>query len=154
MASASSDFLTCEEDTLRVGAGCGRCWEGGGVVFLEGDLGTGKTTLCRGILRGMGHDGPVQSPTYTLVETYRLAAGQVFHFDLYRLQDARELESIGIRDYADGASLCLVEWPERGAGLLPAPDLRLSLAVKGSGRCLSWQACTPRGEKLAAGLGA
>ena len=154
MPSQASDFLASEEDTLRIGTDCGRRWSGGGIVFLSGELGAGKTTLCRGILRGMGHEGLVQSPAYTLVEPYQLALGQVFHFDLYRLEDARELENIGIRDYTDSAALCLVEWPERGGALLPPPDLCLSMEVEGKGRRLCWQVCTPRGEALAAGLGA
>ena len=153
MPAEGSEFLPREKDTLRIGSAFGRSWQGGGLIFLQGELGAGKTTLCRGILTGMGHDGPVRSPAYTLVESYRVTAGQVFHLDLYRLENTLELEDIGIRDYMDGAALCLVEWPERGAGLLPPPDLRLLIGAERKGRCLHWQAGSPLGEAMAAGLG-
>jgi tRNA threonylcarbamoyladenosine biosynthesis protein TsaE len=109
---------------------------GGGLVFLEGQLGAGKTTLVRGLLRGLGHHGPVRSPTYTLVESFELPAAHVHHLDLYRLADPEELEYLGIRDLLDGASLVLVEWPERGVGVLPAPELRVHIAAHGAGRRL------------------
>ena len=112
----------------------------GGLVFLDGDLGAGKTTLVRGLLRGLGHRGPVRSPTYTLVETYELPAVRVHHLDLYRIADPDELEFLGIRDLLDGASLTLVEWPERGAGVLPAPDLVVRIAHRDRGRLLCFEA--------------
>lgn len=112
----------------------------GGCVYLEGDLGAGKTTLVRGILRGMGYEGAVKSPTYTIVEPYELEGVHIYHFDLYRLADPEELELIGVRDYFSSGDLCLLEWPERGAGIVPAPDLIITLAVDGHGRTatLEW----------------
>ena len=122
--------------------------EGGLLVFLHGQLGAGKTTLVRGFLRARGHSGPVKSPTYTLVEPYTTAQGNVYHLDLYRLADAEELEWIGIRDLFEDESICLVEWPEQGAGILPEPDLHVYLQVEGRGRQLQLQATSPRGERL------
>ncbi len=106
-------------------------------VFLQGDLGSGKTTLTRALLRAGGWPGPVKSPTFTLVETYPLPDMTVYHFDLYRLESPAELEDIGIRDYFDAGALCLIEWPERGLGVLPEADLVLQLDYKGMGRSLT-----------------
>ena len=105
-----------------------------GVVYLNGPLGAGKTTLVRAVLRALGHDGPVRSPTYTLVETYLLPHCEVHHLDLYRIADPDELEFLGLRDLVSERALWLIEWPERGAGGLPPPDVELTIAFADPGR--------------------
>ena len=139
--------LADETMTVRFGEALGRALQlqlqdasAALVVHLDGDLGAGKTTSTRGVLRGFGHSGAVKSPTYTLVEPYELDRGRVFHFDLYRLGDPEELEYMGIRDYFSAGTVCLIEWPGRGAGVLPAPDLRVTLSVQGQGRCVKVEA--------------
>lgn len=126
--------------------------QGRGVIFLHGDLGMGKTTLSRGVIRGSGHQGSVKSPTYTLVEPYEVGDKRIYHFDLYRLADPEELEFLGIRDYFDEQALCLVEWPEKGTGLLPEPDLVIDIQLDGRGRKLSWIPKTEYGRQLADNL--
>ena len=118
-----------------------------GIIYLNGDLGAGKTTLARGLLRGLGHVGKVRSPTYTLVEPYALATRQVYHLDLYRLSDAEELEWLGLRDMLADPSLLVVEWPERGSGYLPPADLTIDLDFSGDGRIASLTAASPAGQQ-------
>lgn len=121
-------------------------------VFLEGDLGTGKTTLARGILRGLGHRGAVRSPTYTLIEPYEIASRRLYHLDLYRLSDPEELDYLGLRDIAAEDAVLLVEWPERGTGALPAPDLRIRLEYLPEGRRLTLTGESESGHALAQAL--
>ena len=129
------------------GRSLGQCMDRG-LIYLQGELGVGKTTLCRGILRSKGYEGAVKSPTYTLVEPYDLATVELFHFDLYRLADPEELEYMGIRDYFRPTKLCVVEWPERGEGILPVADLEVSIGVENRGRALWITANTDFGEMV------
>ena len=131
-----------------LGARFGACLRVGRVIFFHGELGAGKTTLIRGILQGRGHAGAVKSPTYTLVEPYLLDGTPIYHFDLYRLNDPEELEFLGIRDYLEGNGICLVEWAERGAGMLPVPDVDVTIDRTEDGRVVRFSARTDHGAKL------
>ena len=126
VAKRETYFLHGEEETLSFGNElAGRLSKG--LVFLHGDLGAGKTTLTRGILRGLGYEGRVRSPTYTLMEKYELKGGSVCHFDLYRMADPEELEFLGARDELVPENLCLIEWPKRGKGWLGHQNLDICL---------------------------
>ena len=119
--------LKNETETTEIGSKLASYLKGGEVIYLKGELGTGKTTLVRGVLNRLGHTGNVKSPTYTIVEPYLIDSHVIYHFDLYRLDDPEELESLGIRDYCDGQSICFFEWPEKGGSLLPNADINLEL---------------------------
>ena len=140
--------LADEQATVEFGQHLGKCLQGGEVVTLDGPLGAGKTTLCRGVLLAWGHQGAVKSPTYTLVEPYVFAECTVYHFDLYRLGHPEELEFMGIRDYFDNHSVALIEWPERGEGWLPSADLSVEILLKDCGRRLRVRAETARGRQV------
>jgi len=137
--------LLNEQETEQFGAELWRILPKKCLVFLKGDLGAGKTTLTRGVLRAAGYTMAVKSPTYTLVEEYDMPDGKVFHFDLYRIKDPEELEWIGMQDYLEQQSLCFIEWPELGKGWLPAPDIELSITTEGEGRVIEIQVLS---EKL------
>lgn len=124
----------------------------GMVIFLHGELGAGKTTLIRGILHARGHRGAVKSPTYTLVEPYALPSMTVYHFDFYRLGHPEELEFLGIRDYLEGQGASLIEWAERGAELMPEPDIDVYIERVDDGRCVRLVSHTTSGAALLSGL--
>ena len=123
------------------------------VVHLEGPLGAGKTTLARGLLRGLGHAGRVRSPTFTLLEPYELPGCLVVHLDLYRLADPGELDYLGLVDMLAAGSLVLVEWAARGGDRLPRADLRITLDYDADARRAVCQALTPAGAAVVAGPG-
>jgi tRNA threonylcarbamoyladenosine biosynthesis protein TsaE len=131
--------LPDEAATLRFGAALAPGAAPGRVLHLRGELGTGKTTLVRGLLGRLGHTGRVKSPTYTLVEVYTLSRLNFYHFDFYRFKDPNEWLASGFRDYFNPESVCVVEWPERGGDLLAPPDLDVFLEFRGDGRCASLQ---------------
>ncbi|KAA0015613.1 tRNA (adenosine(37)-N6)-threonylcarbamoyltransferase complex ATPase subunit type 1 TsaE [Salinicola corii] len=144
--------ITLNDEAAQVAFGemLGQALAGRGQVHLIGDLGAGKTTLARGILRAYGHVGAVKSPTYTLVEPYETASARIFHFDLYRLGDPEELEFMGARDMLGSDALCLIEWPSRGAGWLPVPDLEVRLQLVSDGRRVSGTAYSQQGRAVLA----
>jgi tRNA threonylcarbamoyladenosine biosynthesis protein TsaE len=127
---------------LAAPAGLGRALR----VHLQGDLGAGKTTLVRGFLRALGVAGPVRSPTYGLLEPYEVDGRTVLHLDLYRLADPSEVAALGLRDHDEPGSIWLIEWPERGAAALAAPDLRVTLVAAPDAHHVALAACTPQGE--------
>ena len=129
-------YLNDTEATEQFGASLYKILPAKCVVFLQGDLGAGKTTLVRGFLRASGYNGTVKSPTYNIVEEYAIAQQAVFHFDLYRLSSPEELEWIGINDYFAQQSICFIEWPDLGLGFLPEPDIIIALSQQEQGRML------------------
>lgn len=134
MAAEQRYVLAGPEATEALGAALAEGSPPGCVIYLEGELGAGKTTLARGFLRGLGHEGRVKSPTYSLLEPYETPAGKVIHLDLYRLSDPDEAAWLGVEDHAVDEARLLVEWPEHGANWLPAPDLVVRLAHDGDRR--------------------
>lgn len=144
--------LSDSDQTVNIGRDLALCMTHATTVFLHGDLGAGKTTFTRGFVQALGHQGNVKSPTYTLVEPYEAADWQVYHFDLYRLADPEELEFMGIRDYFSDKSLCLIEWPQRGFGLLPQADVELWLTYVDNEREIKFEANTDNGHAVLSAL--
>ncbi len=142
-------------DTEAFGAELARALppgDGFRVIGLSGDLGAGKTTLARGFLHARGVQGPVRSPTYTLVETYVAGARTYVHLDLYRLSEPSELENLGLRDWAGAGCLWLIEWPERGAGRLPEPDVSVRLVAQEQSHLIEATGCSAIGRAWMANL--
>jgi tRNA threonylcarbamoyladenosine biosynthesis protein TsaE len=139
--------LPDEAATMALGARLAGVLRGGLAVWLQGNLGAGKTTLVRGLLRGLGYEGKVKSPTYTLVEPYVISGLYLYHFDLYRFVDPEEWEAAGFRDYFNPESVCLIEWPEKAGDLLPPADIEISLEPSGAGRAATLTAGTELGKQ-------
>lgn len=140
--------LKNESETVALGGKVAAAIQGGEIIYLTGDLGVGKTTFVRGFLYALGHSGNVKSPTYTLVEPYSINGKNIYHFDLYRINDPEELEAMGIRDYCDGESICLYEWPEQGKDVVPPADIALSLRHDETGRIVTIESKSSKGEQI------
>jgi tRNA threonylcarbamoyladenosine biosynthesis protein TsaE len=139
--------LPDEAATLALGARLAKAVSAGMAIWLVGDLGAGKTTLTRGLLRGLDFTGRVKSPTYTLVEIYPFSSFNLYHFDLYRFIDPEEWEEAGFREYFNPQSICLVEWPEKGGASLPPPDLEIRLDIVGESRLARLRGRTEEGRR-------
>ncbi|MEI6858966.1 MAG: tRNA (adenosine(37)-N6)-threonylcarbamoyltransferase complex ATPase subunit type 1 TsaE [Shewanella sp.] len=141
-------FLDNEQDTVELGERLAQIIIPPLVLNLSGELGAGKTTLSRGLIQALGHEGTVKSPTYALVEPYELNGIELFHFDLYRLHDPEELEYMGIRDYFSDNSVCIIEWPERGYGVMPMADISIEIKYVGSSRTVEITSGSIKGQVL------
>jgi tRNA threonylcarbamoyladenosine biosynthesis protein TsaE len=148
MIKQKNVFLPDEASMIAFGTQLAQAALVPAVIFLHGQLGAGKTTLVRGFLRGLGYQDRVKSPTYTLVEPYELEEINVFHFDLYRLNDPHELEFMGVGDYFAANAICLLEWPEHGGDLLPEPDLSCYIETERKGRTIKLVASSPCGNTI------
>ncbi|MCB1775929.1 MAG: tRNA (adenosine(37)-N6)-threonylcarbamoyltransferase complex ATPase subunit type 1 TsaE [Candidatus Competibacteraceae bacterium] len=145
-------YLDSSAATEALGARLAALLKPGCIIYLSGDLGAGKTTLARGLLQALGHQGTVKSPTFTLVEPYHIGTWRLFHWDLYRLADPEELEFLGLRDQLDDHAALLIEWPEHGYGELPAADLEIALNYVGAGRECRLVAISTLGQWMLASL--
>ena len=142
--------LADETATLSFGKAFAAALHAGLIIYLHGELGAGKTTLTRGILRGLGYKNVVKSPTYNLVEFYKISKLYCYHFDFYRFNDPSEWEEAGFREYFDANSICLVEWPEKAGDLLPVADLQITIYLSEPGRNLEIYAGTEAGKRCLA----
>jgi tRNA threonylcarbamoyladenosine biosynthesis protein TsaE len=148
MSNPLKKFLADENATQLLGIELAAVCGAGAVIYFYGDLGAGKTTLIRGFLRGLGFAGRVKSPTYTLVEPYEIDTQKIFHFDLYRVQNSRELEFFGWQDYFIPQAICLVEWPQNAGELLPCPDVSCYIMSSSTGRQIRLEASSPHGHQI------
>lgn len=143
-----SIFLADEAATIAFGQHLARAFDSKCLLTLSGNLGSGKTTLSRGLIQSYGHSGAVKSPTYTLVEPYEIGDKRIYHFDLYRMEDPEELEFIGLWDYLTEEALIIIEWPEKAFGVLPPADLAIQLEPQEKGRKITCSANTLPGETM------
>jgi tRNA threonylcarbamoyladenosine biosynthesis protein TsaE len=145
MVSLSS---ATENETLTLASKLAKAVTSPCFITLNGQLGAGKTTFSRGFLTALGHKGHVKSPTYTIVEPYELNDVQIFHFDLYRIQDTEELELLGLRDYFQKPAIILMEWSEHGAEILPTADINCNIRVQNAGRFFEFKSGTLKGQAI------
>lgn len=145
-------YLADEAATLSAGAQLAAHLQSGLTIYLHGDLGAGKTTFVRGLLHGLGHQGKVKSPTYTLVEPYVISRFNIYHFDLYRFVDPEEWEAAGFRDYFNPQTICLVEWPEKAGDLIPQADMDIILQPRDDGRMLQIRSNSSLAEQCLQGM--
>jgi tRNA threonylcarbamoyladenosine biosynthesis protein TsaE len=150
MAAVLKTSLANEEETLELGAALAPCLEPGLTLYLRGELGAGKTTLVRGILRALGHAGPVRSPTYALVEVYDLSRLHLHHFDFYRFHDPREWIDAGFRESFDGHTVTVIEWPEKAGEWLPPADVEIAFEFSADGRDIVISSNSLAGQKCLA----
>lgn len=150
----SAGYVVNETQANQLASELAQALSGGEVIYLNGTLGAGKTTFCRGIVQALGHTGAVKSPTYTLVEPYEHTRKPVYHFDLYRLSEPEELVYLGVEHYFNARSVCLVEWPEKGAGVLAPADVTISLAANEhiDQRVVTWASHTAKGRVVCQSL--
>ncbi len=145
-------YLEDEQASRELGVRLAPLMQPGLKVYFDGELGSGKTTVVRALLEGLGYRGKVKSPTYLLVELYNVSRLDLYHFDFYRFEDAKEWQDAGFREYFDTRAVCLVEWPENAAALLPAPDIKISLRIKGTGRDVTIEGVSETGKRCLAGF--
>jgi tRNA threonylcarbamoyladenosine biosynthesis protein TsaE len=143
-----TQVLKDETATIEAGKAFSAYLPVGLVVFLHGNLGAGKTTFVRGVLQGLGHQGKVKSPTYTIVEPYKVFDKNIYHFDLYRFNDEEEWEMAGFREYFNDESICMIEWPEKAATLMPNADIDIELSLTKEGRCIKYIANNNKAAQL------
>ena len=152
MAPALKTSLADEKETLDLGAALAPCLEPGLTIYLRGELGAGKTTLVRGMLRALGHAGPVRSPTYALVEVYDLSSLNLHHFDFYRFHDPREWIDAGFRECFNGRNITVIEWPEKAGPWLPPADVDIAFDFLDEGREVTLVSSSLAGQKCLARL--
>ncbi len=140
-------MLADEAATLACGARFAKVMQAGLVVYLHGDLGAGKTTFVRGVLRGLGYQAKVKSPTYTLVELYTVSRCQLYHFDLYRFNSEEEWDAAGFREHFNAQSICMIEWPEKAEHVLPEPDIHVHFSILKEARKIQFSARSALGKQ-------